>query len=62
MYSHANEYLYRGLMLRRFKHGNGNWVIFNTLGHIVGRAAGYDGQLTAEMYIDTIYFKGIPHV
>lgn len=56
----TKEYRYRSLTLRQFKYGNGNWVIYNYLGHIVGSAAGYDGQLAAERYIDRVYFKGSP--
>lgn len=52
MYTRTTEVIYRGVKMVRFAFGNNNWVVYNAIGHTMGGAAGFKGQLAAEQFID----------
>lgn len=48
------EHLYRGYKITQHASGNGSWVIYDTLGHQVGGAAGFRTAWSAQVYIDEL--------
>lgn len=46
------EIAYRGYKLVRYASGNGSWLIYNTIGHVVGGSAGFASATSAMVYVD----------
>ena len=47
-----SETTHRGFKIVRYASGDGSWIIYNALGHVVGGDAGFHSAWSAITYID----------